>query len=371
MEVGRERILKLAIDKLILIIICLICNFESKSLTSIVIASLCIVSVVSYSTIWNQKKRTLYLIGAYLVLAIFFPIFSIYIPVLLYLILQEKSYYMNVFAFITSISYFMSAGYYKGAILISLILVAVILALRTQSILKLEDGWKQLRDQSTEITMLLKNQNRTLQEKQDYEIYTATLRERNRIAREIHDNVGHMLSRSILQVGALLAVTKEGAVTKNLENLKDTLNLAMNNIRESVHDLHDESISLSHSVEELLSYYKQYEVIYSYEIEEEVPHSIKYCFIALVKEAMTNIVKHSNATKVIVYLYANNTSYKLKIKDNGTRFEESVEYKGIGIENMRDRVQSLSGMFTATYSEGFLVIASIPKELNKKRRDVL
>jgi signal transduction histidine kinase len=42
-------------------------------------------------------------------------------------------------------------------------------------------------------------------EKQDYEIYLATLRERNRIAREIHDNVGHMLSRSILQIGALKA----------------------------------------------------------------------------------------------------------------------------------------------------------------------
>ena len=46
-------------------------------------------------------------------------------------------------------------------------------------------------------------------EKQDYEIYLATLRERNRIAREIHDNVGHMLSRSILQMGALITIHKE------------------------------------------------------------------------------------------------------------------------------------------------------------------
>ena len=50
-------------------------------------------------------------------------------------------------------------------------------------------------------------------EKQDTEIYLATLKERNRIAREIHDNVGHMLSRSILMVGALKTVNQA-------ENLK-------------------------------------------------------------------------------------------------------------------------------------------------------
>ena len=56
---------------------------------------------------------------------------------------------------------------------------------------------------------MLQEKNKNLMEKQDYEIYLATLRERNRIAREIHDNVGHMLSRSILQMGALITIHKE------------------------------------------------------------------------------------------------------------------------------------------------------------------
>ena len=46
---------------------------------------------------------------------------------------------------------------------------------------------------------MLTQKNKDLLEKQDYEIHVATLKERNRIAREIHDNVGHMLSRSLLQ----------------------------------------------------------------------------------------------------------------------------------------------------------------------------
>ena len=62
----------------------------------------------------------------------------------------------------------------------------------------LYQDFHQIRDDSEEHTLLLSEKNKALLEKQDYEIYAATLRERNRIAREIHDNVGHVLSRSIL-----------------------------------------------------------------------------------------------------------------------------------------------------------------------------
>ncbi len=61
---------------------------------------------------------------------------------------------------------------------------------------------------SEEHTLLLSEKNKALLEKQDYEIYAATLRERNRIAREIHDNVGHVLSRSILMTAACKPIKK-------------------------------------------------------------------------------------------------------------------------------------------------------------------
>ena len=64
------------------------------------------------------------------------------------------------------------------------------------------------RDESTEMAMHLAEKNKDLMEKQEYEVHLATLAER-RIAREIHDNVGHMLSSAILQVGALRAVNAQ------------------------------------------------------------------------------------------------------------------------------------------------------------------
>ena len=68
---------------------------------------------------------------------------------------------------------------------------------------------KRLRDNSHELAMLLTEKHRELLQKQDYEVRLAMLSERGRIAREIHDHVGHLLSRSILQVGALLATQKD------------------------------------------------------------------------------------------------------------------------------------------------------------------
>ena len=86
-------------------------------------------------------------------------------------------------------------------------------------------------------------QKKALAEKQNSEIYAATLRERNRIAREIHDNVGHVLSRTILLTGAARAINKDQNLDSLLKGLDNSLNSAMDSIRSSVHDLHDDAVN--------------------------------------------------------------------------------------------------------------------------------
>lgn len=58
---------------------------------------------------------------------------------------------------------------------------------------------------------------------QDAQINLATLNEQNRISKEIHDNIGHLLSRSIIQIGALLIVAKDDVIIKGLTSLKESL----------------------------------------------------------------------------------------------------------------------------------------------------
>lgn len=116
----------------------------------------------------------------------------------------------------------------------------------------LYQDFHQIRDDSEERTLLLSEKNKALLEKQDYEIYAATLRERNRIAREIHDNVGHVLSRSILMTAACKTINKNDSLDPLLGNLEESLNGAMNSIRSSVHDLHDDAIDLEDAIKGLV-----------------------------------------------------------------------------------------------------------------------
>ena len=161
-------------------------------------------------------------------------------------------------------------------------LLALILYWRSCENDKLHEMIKHIRDDSEERNMLLAEKNKHLIEKQDSEVYVATLKERNRIAREIHDNVGHMITRSILQMGALMTINKEEPLHGQLESVKTNLDVAMNNIRESVHDLHDESVDLKLSVVEIIKSIKdRYVIDFDYDMSDLVSRNIKYSFIAI------------------------------------------------------------------------------------------
>lgn len=243
-----------------------------------------------------------------------------------------------------------------------LFLLAFFLKSRTLYLLQLEQNLKQLRDTSTEYNLLLHQKNQELIKQQDYDIRMATLKERNRIAREIHDNVGHMLSRSILQSGALIAINKDPQLEEPLASLKDSLSLAMDSIRKSVHDLHDDSVDLKASLYALVQDFTGYDVRIDYDMSLTVPKNIKYCFIAVVKEGLSNISRHSNATRIRITAREHPVFYQLIIEDNGT--DISTKSTGIGLINMQERVEQLHGQFSVTTQQGFRIFISVPKEVN-------
>lgn len=240
------------------------------------------------------------------------------------------------------------------------VVLAGILYYKTSALEILRQKYKKVRDDSTEQNLSLQEKNRVLLEKQDYEIYAATLKERNRIAREIHDNVGHMLSRSILMVGALRTISGESAMDTSLVQLEQTLNQAMNNIRESVHDLHDESINLREAAASCVEDFHYCPVSMEYDMGQQVPVPVKYCLLSILKESLSNIARHSQATEARIIMREHPAMYQLIIRDNGSGGSAACR-EGIGLSNMEERVRILNGTIRFQRKEGFQIFITIPK----------
>ena len=237
-----------------------------------------------------------------------------------------------------------------------------------EEMMKYKNLLHRTRDDSKELEEILHEKNRRLMSEQDQQVHLATLAERNRIAREIHDNVGHLLSRAILLLGAISTVNKDENLEPQLKLLADTLDESMEKMRSSVHDLHDDSIDLKKNFEDIIGELKNFTVNTDLDLDESIPTNIKLSLIGILKEAVTNILKHSNGDSVSIILQRNYSFCTLSITDNGTLPQEMKErialedYEGIGLTNIRNRAQSLGGDAYFYVNDGFTVFTRLPLE---------
>ena len=297
------------------------------------------------------------------------PELVVFYPVMGYVLLKEKSRVAALAGMITGGVILTENIYLQNGMLLNFVfgcLLAVLLERKTEKYDKLDREFRKTIDEGEEKTLILAEKNRALIEKQNYEIYAATLRERNRIAREIHDNVGHVLSRTILLTGAIKAVNKDQNLSPMLDGLDDSLNSAMNSIRSSVHDLHDEAVNLQEELKRIIQDFKYCEVELKYDMSDKTNSNVKYCFIGIVKEALSNIMKYSGATYAKIIVREHPALYQLCVEDNGHGCTENMNKSaGIGLKNMQERVQALNGTLQIESKNGFRIFAVVPKEMQK------
>lgn len=349
------------INKVILFIYCIFVVLFLKVDFSFVVSLLTSLFLTAIIYYFNHSRLSFIVTTLYAITAFFYPPLYYFSPILGYDMFQYKNFgglAMLIVGY--GINLFGNKTYFLWILLLGLI-IACYLAYNEMSYAKLEQLFKKTRDDSTELNLLLEEKNKHLLEKQDYQIYNATLKERNRIAREIHDNVGHMLSRAILLLGAIKTIHKDDTLTPSLDTLSDTLDTAMNNIRTSVHDLHDESVNLKDVTEGLIQDFGFCPVELEYDMGNVVPREVKYCLIAILKEGLSNIERHSNATHVWVLVREHPGLYQLMIHDNGTQ-QSALYGKGIGLTNMKDRVDGLNGSMQITQEQGFRIFITLPKQ---------
>jgi len=321
------------------------------------------IAAVAASCFAEYFKRLAFFVlicAVWMALSLGYPIFSCFWPLLVYDIAVRRAYPLVALPVIgLSIGYRMYDGMALPVLLVGMA-VAALLGLRAQKGGRLERDIRAIRDDATEANLALDRKNKELVRAQGYELRIATLTERSRIAREIHDSVGHMLSRAMLQTGAAITINKDEQLAGNLSDLKDTLESAMNSVRRSVHDLRDESFDLRLLVEGCIRNFPGYECNLNYDMGKDVPHRVQDCFAAVIREAFANVQRHSNASHISIDLQEHPAFYKLRFEDNGTK--QGKNMGGMGLDNMRERAQALGGRCEVSKENGFRIHIMIPKE---------
>lgn len=337
-------------------------SYESEK---IVIPLLIALAISSLSEFFGKEKVSFIFFSVYVVVCIVFPVFLLTLPVMLYDVFLSKYQLILLVIFVPCLVNW--NNYNIGINLAMLVMLAIsgILKYKAVQYEKLHKEYISKRDELTEMSLNLEKRIEDLMGREDFQVNIATLNERNRIAREIHDNVGHLLTSSILQIGAVMAITKEETTKAMLSNIKNTLDEGMSSIRSSVHNLHEDSIDLYIHLTKIIKNFTFCEATLNYELMEEMNINIKYAVISIVKEGLSNVMKHSNASNVAVSLYEHPRLYQLIITDNGTK--KSVKRdNGMGLEGIKNRVSTLGGIVNFDETNGFKIFISFIKEVKEE-----
>ena len=225
-----------------------------------------------------------------------------------------------------------------------------------------------VRDDLREKVLTLQDTNARLLRAQDYELRAAALAERTRIAREIHDGVGHLLTRLLLQVKALQVVHRdEPGVASDLATLDTGLDEALDSMRRSVHALSDEGEELATSLNLLGSRCGIDSVSVDCSTDVEPPAAVARCIVAVVREALTNAARHGRAHSARVAVTDYPAFWQVTVDNDGVvpvKDEPVVDghgNAGLGLRSMTERVEALGGRVRITPRPRFTVFATIPK----------
>lgn len=178
-----------------------------------------------------------------------------------------------------------------------------------------------------------------------------TLQERNRIARDIHDSLGHSLTALNIQLEGALKLWQSNPQKAQtfLTEAKRLGSTALHDVRESVSTLRSDPLqgrTLEEAIANLVEdTFRATGVLPEYSINLWSPLSIEVstAVYRIVQEGLTNVSKHAAATKVQIDLSATATDISLVIQDNGRGFRVDQNTAGFGLQGMRERSIALGG----------------------------
>ncbi len=198
----------------------------------------------------------------------------------------------------------------------------------------------------------------------------ATLQERNRIAREIHDSLGHSLTtlNLYLEMSIKLAHIHPERSHEVLAEAKRLGSIALQDVRQSVSALRSAPLqgqNLPQAIHKLVDEFdraNQMSCRCELDLPPQISPEIATAIYRIVQEGLTNISKYANASAASIEITTTQASICLRIVDNGGGFDPAHNATGFGLQGMQERVRALQGKFTIVSApqQGCQIEATIP-----------
>ena len=209
-----------------------------------------------------------------------------------------------------------------------------------------------------------------------------TLQERNRIARDIHDSLGHALVALNIQIEASLALWQADS-EQALASLREAKQLgsdALTAVRISVSEIRADALQgqlLEQALGKLIKEFQQTSQIdptVDIDLSYPFPNEVNIAVYRIIQEGFTNICKYAQATQVQLSLKTTPSALQLQLKDNGGGFcqdfpksakpiSEVSTGTGFGLKGMKERAAALGGQLTieSKANQGCQIAASFPR----------
>lgn len=222
--------------------------------------------------------------------------------------------------------------------------------------------------------LAMKNEQLLLYAK-ELEIATQT-KERNRLAREIHDTLGHALTGIITGIDAcmMLLDIDPSAAKKQLSVIADVARQGMKDVRRSINALRPDALektklkdAIGQMIEEME---KTSGVQIMFDCETQLngfPQDEEDAIYRIVQESMTNSVRHGKAANIWITISREYNLLTIRIRDDGCGCKEIQ--KGFGLHHMQERLQLLGGQLSYSGEDGFMIEAQIPIRWGEEQKN--
>lgn len=191
--------------------------------------------------------------------------------------------------------------------------------------------------------------------------------ERKRIATELHDNLGQVLSAVKFGVENTLNLMAQGTIMPaTLQAVIPTLQYAIEEVRRIYTHLRPSLLDDLGILATIAWFCREFQKVYpgisvttSIQIQEsDVPESLKIVIYRVLQEAMNNVSKHSKASHAEISLSKLDDTIELVVSDNGHGFEAEETFsaeppkRGLGLASMKERAELMGGFFVIESAEG-------------------